>query len=139
MANDKQFYVDLKAFIERDGKVLVLNDPLLGLDYPGGKVQEGETDWIGALKREVREEAGLEIAIGDPFTTWHYKMPEGPHRNAGKDLFLIGYRCSYVSGEVALSGEHDTYEWVDRDTYQKYAENDSHGYFQALETYFERQ
>jgi len=138
MANDRQFYVDQKAFIERDGKVLVLNDPILGLDFPGGKIQEGEVDWTDALKREVQEETGLEITVGEPFTAWHFKMPEGPHRNAGKDLFLVGYRCAYTSGEVVLSSEHDKYEWVDKDTYQKYADNDIDGYFQALKTYFER-
>lgn len=136
MANDKQFYVGQKAFIERDGKVLVLNDPILGLDYPGGKIQEGETDWVGALKREVREETGLEIAVGEPFTTWHFKVPEGPHRNAGKDIFLVGYRCAYVSGEIKLSDEHDGYEWIGRDEHHRFA--DTSGYFQALKTYFER-
>ena len=136
--NDKKFFVGQKAFIERDGKVLVLNDPILGLDYPGGKIQEGETDWVAALKREVREETGLEITVGEPFITWHYKVPEGPHRNAGIDIFLVGYVCTYVSGEVALSGEHDSFAWVDRDTYQKYVADDTDGYFQALRAYFER-
>ena len=137
MANDKQFYVGQKAFIERDDKVLVLNDPILGLDYPGGKIQEGETDWVQALKREVREETGLEITVGDPFVTWHYKVPTGPHRNAGKDIFLVGYLCKYVSGEVTLSTEHNGFEWVDRDTHLKFADNNT-GYFEALTFYFSR-
>jgi 8-oxo-dGTP diphosphatase len=136
--NDKQFYVGQKAFIERDGKVLVLNDPILGLDYPGGKIQEGDTNWVEALQREVREETGLEIIVGAPFYTWHYKVPEGPHRNAGKDIFLVGYLCKYVSGEVVISGEHDSFAWVDRDTYPKYVADNTDGYFQALKAYFMR-
>ncbi len=31
-----------KALIEKDGKVLIVFDPLYGLDFPGGKIQEGE-------------------------------------------------------------------------------------------------
>lgn len=138
MANndDKKFFVDQKAFIERDGKVLMLNDPILGLDCPGGKVQEGETDWVGALKREVREETGLEITVGAPFYTWHFKVPDGSHRNAGKDLFLVGYRCVYVGGEVTLSTEHNGFEWVGRDTLPTFI--DTVGYLPALKTYFTR-
>jgi 8-oxo-dGTP diphosphatase len=134
--NDKPFYVDQKAFIERDGKVLVLNDPILGLDYPGGKIQEGETDWVAALKREVREETTLEISVGEPFITWHFTVPEGPHRNAGKDLFLVGYTCKHVSGEITLSEEHDGFEWVARDALPKFT--DIAGYLPALKTYFSR-
>ncbi len=133
--NDKKFFVDLKAFIERDGKVLVLNDPILGLDFPGGKVQEGETDFLGALQREVREETGLEITVGAPFYTWHFKVPAGPHRNAGKDLFLVGYVCTSVGGEVKLSGEHDAFEWVDRNMPSTFPDNGT-GYSLALKAYF---
>ena len=39
---DALFCVGQKAFIEKDGKVLVLNDPEEGLDFPGGKIQVGE-------------------------------------------------------------------------------------------------
>lgn len=134
--NDKKFFVDQKAFIERDGKVLVLNDPILGLDCPGGKIQEGEADWVAALKREVHEETGLEIEVGAPFCTWHFNVPAGPHRNAGKDLFLVGYVCKYVSGEVKLSGEHDGFEWVDRNTLPQFP--DTAGYLPALKAYFTR-
>ena len=37
MAEDKLFYIGQKAFIEKGGKVLVLFDPGLGLDFPGGR------------------------------------------------------------------------------------------------------
>jgi hypothetical protein len=32
---DEVFYVGQKAFIEKDGEVLVIFDPKEGLDYPG--------------------------------------------------------------------------------------------------------
>lgn len=77
MNDDRLFYVGQKAFIEKDGKILVLNDPAEGLDFPGGKIQVGEINFTEALKREVGEETNLEIEVGNPFTTWYNKFPEG--------------------------------------------------------------
>lgn len=75
------------------------------LDFPGGRINEGEDDLIEALRREVREETTLEVDVSDAFSTW-----------LGRDgsVFLVGYRCSYVSGEVMLSDEHTGFRWVER-------------------------
>ncbi len=99
------FEVGQKAFIERDGRLLVVFFPNGWLDFPGGRINEGEDDLAEALKREIREETTLEVEVGDAFATW-----------LGRDgaVFLVGYRCSYVSGEVALSDEHSAYKWIDR-------------------------
>ncbi len=51
MENEAIFYVGQKALIEKDSKVLILSDPLFGVDFPGGKIQEGEEDLILSLKR----------------------------------------------------------------------------------------
>lgn len=133
MAEDQLLYVGQKAFIEKGNKVLVLMDPDLGLDFPGGKIQEGETDVTESLKREVREETGLEIEKGDAFCTW-FNIFGPDHRNAGKKVYLVGFRCTYVSGEVVLSSEHSEYKWVDQKTYREL--NDGSEYFKALQKYF---
>lgn len=133
MADDQLMYVGQKAFIEKDDQVLILMDPDLGLDFPGGKIQEGETDFTEALKREVREETSLEIEKGDAFFTWYNVF--GPHhRNAGKKVYLVGFKCRYVSGEVRLSDEHSEYRWVSRENYREL--DDKSDYFKALEKYF---
>lgn len=116
MIEDEIFYIGQKAFIDKDGQVLVLRDPIEGIDYPGGKIQQGETSLAESLKREVREETGLEISVGNPFITWMSELPKS-HHNAGKKVFLIGYKCDYISGEVALSNEHDKFYWVTKDNY----------------------
>ncbi|MSU55295.1 MAG: NUDIX domain-containing protein [Candidatus Taylorbacteria bacterium] len=135
MADDKLFYVGQKAFINKSGSVPVLNDPNSKLDFPGGKIQIGENDFEESLRREVREETGLEIKIGDPFVTWYFEFKSG-HRNAGKQVFLVGYRCEFVSGEVKLSNEHDSFQWVDKATYDDV--DDRGGHFKALEKYFSK-
>lgn len=132
MNTDQIFYVGLKAFIEKDGEVLVLKNEAFGLDFPGGKMKKGETDTTEALQREVREETGIAIAVGRPFTTWMITLPP-EHVNHG-NVFLIGYSCRYLSGEVQLSDEHETYYWVNKDTFYKLKENSD--YFRSLETYF---
>ncbi len=133
MAEDKQFYVGQKAFIEKDGEVLVLfENTEAKLDYPGGKIQEGELDFAEALKREVREETSLEIEVGDPFATWYYEITQG--RSAGKKIFLVAYRCRYISGEVKLSDEHTDFRWVNKNNFM---EIDTGGkYFAVLKKYF---
>ncbi len=90
MVNDQLFCVGQKAIIEKDGKVLILHDPLMGDDIPGGKVQEDETDFAKALQREVMEETGLTVKVGDPFATGYFEFKkDSGHRNAGKKIYLV--------------------------------------------------
>ena len=139
MAEDKLFFVGQKAFINKNGKLLVLRDPDyavdgdVGLDFPGGKIQIGELDLPEALRREVREETSLEIEIRELFVTWYNEFPEH-HRNAGKKVFFVGYRCKYKSGDVTLSHEHNSYRWVNRNDYHEV--DDKSKFFDALEQYF---
>ena len=141
MKNDALFCVGQKAFIEKDGKVLVLFDPSHGPDFPGGKIQEGEAkdgdtnSLVSALQREVREETGLEIEVFDPFAVWYHEFPKS-HRNAGKVVYLVAFRCTYVSGEVRLSNEHNNFRWVDVTNYKEV--DDGGDYFDVLEKYFEQ-
>lgn len=133
MKEDALFYVGQKAFIEKDGQVLVLSGPIGGIDYPGGKIQEGEVDLTESLKREVREETGLEISVGEAFFTWTNIFP-AQHRLAGKKVFLVGYKCTYVSGEITLSNEHNTFSWVTKDNFNTI--DDGTSYFEILKKYF---
>jgi 8-oxo-dGTP pyrophosphatase MutT (NUDIX family) len=133
MKKDALLYVVQKAFIRRGDEMLVLHDPVEGLDFPGGKIQEDEADLEESLKREVREETGLEIDIGIPFVTWIEVFPSS-HRLAGHRVVLIGYRCEYVSGETKVSEEHDGFVWVNKDSYKDV--DDGTSYFDVLQKYF---
>ncbi len=142
MKKDALFCVGQKAFIEKNGKVLVLNDPLAGLDFPGGKIQEGEAkesdadSLIDALKREVREETGLEIEVFEPFYVWYRNFRMKNHRNYGKEVYLVAFRCKYVSGEIKLSEEHDKFRWVDKNSYREV--DDGSEYFKVLRKFFSK-
>lgn len=139
MKDDALFCVGQKAFIEKGGKVLVLGDPTEGLDFPGGKIQEGEAEdanassLIRSLQREVMEETGLEIEVFDPFAVWYHEFPKN-HRNYPRVVYLVAFRCKYISGELRLSDEHNSFKWVDRDTYKEV--DDGSDYFDVLKKYF---
>ena len=141
MKDDALFCVGQKAFIEKDGKVLVLFDPTHGLDFPGGKIQEGEAksgdteSLVRALQREVMEETGLLIEVSDPFAVWYHVFPSN-HRNSGKVVYLVAFRCEYVSGEVKLSNEHNNFRWLNKDDYKEV--DDRSNYFDVLRKYFEQ-
>jgi len=137
MPEDLSCFVGLKAFILKDGKVLVLHDPQMGPDLPGGKIQEGETDLTETIRREVREETGLEISVGNPFFSWMFTIPlHIKHRHAGKKIFTLAFLCTYVSGEVTLSSEHDSFTWVDGTNYKPSVEGSN--FQKAFDEYFNK-
>jgi mutator protein MutT len=76
LVDDADIIRVVAAVIERDGRYLVARRPEgkrhSGLwEFPGGKVEPGESD-AEATRRELREELGVEVqAIGDELAQWH--------------------------------------------------------------------
>ena len=138
MGEEAIFYVGQKALIEKDGKVLILFDSLFGLDFPGGKIQEGEVkhtdDLIISLKREVKEETGLEIEVFNPLTVWWFEFTNKNHKLFGKKVYIVLFQAKYISGEIKLSDEHYKFEWVDKNNCEKF-KDETNGFI-ALKKYF---
>ena len=99
--------VVVAAAIERDGRYLAARrtkpDWAAGRwEFPGGKVEPGESD-TDALAREIREELGVEISVGD-------RVPgEWPLHD---DLVLHLYVASLLEGEPQPLDHHDELRWV---------------------------
>ncbi len=80
-------------------------------EFPGGKIEKGETP-EECLKRELYEELGINVIVGDYLTTSEYKYGE-------KNIRLIVYRVWYVDGEFLLNA-HDEVKWVKREDLPSY-------------------
>ena len=74
-----------------------------GWEFPGGKIEEGETPHE-ALKREIMEELETEIRVGELIDTIEYDYP----------TFHLSMDCFWaeiVSGNLVLK-EHEAAKWL---------------------------
>jgi mutator protein MutT len=75
-------------------------------EFPGGKVDSGETD-AQALFREMEEEFGTEVAVGERFAESRFEYEFG-------DIQLVGYRAIVLRGDLTPR-EHEDVRWVTAD------------------------
>jgi len=83
------------VMVREDGRLLLARRPsgshLAGFwEFPGGQVEVGESA-EEALARELREELGVEVEVGEPLTfAWH--------RDSEREILLLFYRAALGSG-----------------------------------------
>ena len=83
------------------GQILLVNSPRRGWEYPGGLLEPGET-FQQALRREVREESGVEVEITG-FV--------GICKNIEKDIVNIDFTARCVGGDLKISEESTEVGW----------------------------
>ena len=90
----------------------------LSWEFPGGKVEEGESFEI-ALKREIKQELNINIAINN-------KLGEENYSDEKINVKLHYFLCSHTSGEIYLN-EHEDSAWITKNEFKNYnfAEGDS--------------
>jgi A/G-specific adenine glycosylase len=105
------------AAIEKNGRFLLGKRPPDGLlgglwEFPGGKVEAGESH-TQALVREIREELGIEIAVGA-------HLASVVHTFSHFRITLHVYRCKHV-GRAPRPRHHSEIKWVRRAEFDRYA------------------
>ena len=92
------------AVIWRGGRVLLTRRMkgahLAGLwEFPGGKVEEGE-DPEDALRRECREECGIDVEVRDILDVTFHRYPQ-------KNVLLLFYDCALRGDDGRGDPVHD--------------------------------
>jgi len=108
--------IAVKSFIiNRKNELLLIkrrdNDPNAAgsWEIPGGRLSSGENPFEG-LKRETKEETGLDIEILNKLNTQNFT------RGDGQKITMLIFLCKPLSNSISLSEEHTNYEWTDLDT-----------------------
>ena len=78
-----------------------------GWEFPGGKVEEGETP-EEALVREIKEELDVEVEVEELLDTVEYDYPKF---HLSMDCFI----CKVKYGDFVLK-EHKNAKWLTKDT-----------------------
>jgi A/G-specific adenine glycosylase len=92
-------YTVTAAVLRRDGKILLAKRPSKGLlggmwEFPGSKVEKGES-LEACLAREIREELGAEIQVGETFGVYR-------HAYTHFRITLHAFLCELTDGEPKL-------------------------------------
>ena len=101
-------YTIAAGVVRRRGRILIgrrRSDAMLGglWEFPGGKVRDGE-DLPAAVRREVREEVGIDVEVGDRIAVIN-------HAYTHFKITLHAFACRHVAGRARPVG-CDACKWV---------------------------
>jgi A/G-specific adenine glycosylase len=105
------------AVIRRNGRILIAQRPFGGRlgglwEFPGGKVEPNET-LPQCLRREIKEELGFRIRVGEFITSID-------HAYTHFKITLHAFECTVVSGQPRKLGVED-FKWVRMGELDKFA------------------
>ena len=105
------FKISAKSFIVKDGKLLILKRASNDIhkpdvwEIPGGRLDYGEDPHNG-VKRETREEAGIDIEVIHPLNIRHFT------RDDGQIITMLIFLCKPLEEDIKISEEHSDFEWI---------------------------
>ncbi|MFB6265584.1 MAG: NUDIX domain-containing protein [Candidatus Nanohaloarchaea archaeon] len=132
-----RFFLATKAFVVNQGEVLVVRESgeygdgtnVGRFDVPGGRLEPGE-HFEESLKREVEEETGLKVEVGNPFHVDEWRPDVD-----GEKWQIVGvfFECEADSRDVEPGEDHDDYRWIEPENHEDHRLiDDLHGRFKAF-------
>lgn len=124
-----QFFLAAAAFIEKDGKLLILKRSpkhdyeAKNWETVSGRLEQNIKDVKSELLREIQEELGkgFKCEVIAPFGTYNFYRGE----NKTQETVGVDYLCKYISGEIKLSQEHAEYRWIKPEDFKNYHSSES--------------
>jgi 8-oxo-dGTP diphosphatase len=115
--------VGVGGVVIADGRALLIrrgNPPLEGeWSIPGGTLEAGET-LIEGVRRELLEETGLDVRVGELIEVFERIFPDG----TGKPKYhfvILDYLCEWVRGEARAGSDVTDVAWAEEKELEKYA------------------
>ena len=104
------------AVIKQDNRILICqrardDDFALLWEFPGGKLEEGET-LEQCIVREITEELGLDIKVTGILAV-------SRHNDGKQDVHFTFYEADIVTGDMTLN-VHEAAVWAPLDTLDEY-------------------
>jgi 8-oxo-dGTP diphosphatase len=116
--------VGVGGVVVQDGRALIVkraHEPRKGeWSLPGGIVELGET-LVDAARREIKEETGLDVDVGDVIEVF-----DRVHRLDGRVQFhfvIVDYLCRPIGGSLQAGDDADDVAWVTVDEIAAYGVN----------------
>jgi mutator protein MutT len=124
--------VGVGAVIVKDDRAIIIkraNEPYKGQwSIPGGRVELGES-LADAVRREMREETGLEVAVG-PLIEVFERIQHDEAAPAARDplqpppvryhFVIIDYLCACTGGALCAGDDAADARWVTSDELDEY-------------------
>ena len=81
-------------------------------EIPGGHIDYGE-DMVAGLKREINEEFGMDIRVGDPFACFTYQ--NDVKRSHSVEVVYFAQFTDPIDSITLDSADHSEYVWISID------------------------
>lgn len=122
VADKDMYFVAVKVFLVKNGKLLVLKDNFGDWDLPGGRLKKDEfhNSLESVIQRKMTQEIGTDakFTLGKPLVFLRHERNEAVEGNPLVRIFAVGYEATLDSGDIVLSPRHTEMIWADIATYK---------------------
>jgi 8-oxo-dGTP diphosphatase len=115
--------VGVGGVVIADGRALLIrrgHPPLEGeWSIPGGKLEVGET-LLDAVRRELAEETGIEVRVGDLIEVFERIFPDGEGQPR-YHYVIVDYLCEVIGGSARAGSDVTDVAWAEESELPKYS------------------